>query len=165
MSGMEGSRSRETLLGAGIPAQITGRQMSSRTRGPWRISAVLTVLSLVLPFVALLIVAPVGQAALLPACCRRHGKHQCAMRMTEGGTDNAASSASPRLARLVERCPYAPGAVPCTPNPLLWQPVQGVPSAFMQSGQTAICWRRSAREVFQDSANLKRGPPAVHISA
>jgi hypothetical protein len=139
--------------------------MSGRARGPWRISAVLMALSLVLPFVVLLLAAPVGQDALLPACCRRNGKHQCAMRMMEGGTDTAASSSAPHLSRLVERCPYTPGTAPCATNPLLWRPAQGIQSALIQSGQAAIFWNRSVREVLQDSANLKRGPPAFHISA
>jgi hypothetical protein len=139
--------------------------MSGKTRGPWRLSAVLTALSLVLPFVVLLLAAPVGQDALLPACCRRHGKHQCAMRMMDGGADTAESSSTPHLARVVERCPYTPGTAPCATNPLLWRPVQGIPSALMQSGQRAISWNGSVREADQDSANLKRGPPAFHISA
>jgi hypothetical protein len=42
--------------------------------------------------------------ASLPACCRRHGKHHCMMRMSEPPTGG------PGLASVSEKCPYMPAS-------------------------------------------------------
>jgi hypothetical protein len=51
-----------------------------------------------------------GARAELPTCCRRDGKHHCAM----GGVAGTASPEAPSLKRFQPKCPFfpKPGALP-----------------------------------------------------
>jgi len=139
--------------------------MSNRTKGLWRISAVLTGLSLVLPFIVLCLIAPVNPDALLPACCRRHGEHHCMMRMMEGGGAGVvASSSAPQLGRIYERCPYMPGAVAGV-HVLAHPGAESIAFSVVLSGGTIRVSLCCDREAAQDTANFKRGPPFFQISA
>lgn len=133
--------------------------MKSEARGPWRISAVLVALSLLLPFAALLLNTPASQDALLPACCRRSGKHHCMMRMMEGSQDTTGSSSSPQLARLFEKCPYLPGAVSVAANHLIWHASPRWLSSPWQAGRAIFLVGRDRSTCRALSANYKRGPP------
>jgi hypothetical protein len=44
----------------------------------------------------------------LPACCRRHGAHRCAMTVRRSGLDEARSSSAPLVSAPLT-CPYYPG--------------------------------------------------------
>lgn len=139
--------------------------MKSRAKGPWRISAILVVLSLLAPFAVLFLLSPASQDALLPACCRRHGKHQCMMRMMEAGQDAAGSPSSPHLAQLFEKCPYTPAVAPTATNPLLWHASQSLSSVLRKGDRTTIARGRDSFDSASPSANYKRGPPVFSIPA
>lgn len=140
--------------------------MNDGARRPRKISAVFAALSLVMPFFVLLLGVPVRAEGLLPTCCRRGGQHHCMMRMMEDGAkDSVTSSSSPRVVRLFEKCPYMPGSIPSASNALVWRPTQGLASALVKNCGAVIQRGRYAREVPQDSAHFKRGPPCLHISA
>lgn len=94
----------------------------------------------------------------LPACCRRNGKHHCAMQMAEAATANIPS----RLVTLSEKCPYAPFAhgplmLPHSFTPAaqraLEGPAQG-PSRIVRAAEAGY-------RIAADRARHKRGPPLL----
>jgi hypothetical protein len=96
--------------------------------------------------------------AQLPACCRRNGRHHCAMQMAEVALGNIPS----RSVTLSEKCPYAPFArgplmLPhsFTPSPhrTVTAPGQG-PAVMVRAAEAG--YRISA-----DRARHKRGPPRL----
>jgi len=94
----------------------------------------------------------------LPACCRRNGKHHCAMQMADMEMGNIPSG----MVTLSEKCPYAPFAR-C---PLM------LPHSFTPSARGAIAGPgtgpalivRAAEAGYRISADRtrhKRGPPPL----
>lgn len=140
--------------------------MNKARRGPRRISAVAAALSLLWPFLVLLLGSSAHPEALLPACCRRNGEHHCMLRMTQGGgMDSAASSSSPHLGRVFAQCPYTPASVPNSGNALTWRPTAELTSAPVQTSGAAALRDLCGRKHPQASANFKRGPPVSNLSA
>jgi hypothetical protein len=69
-------------------------------------------------FFSLLLSAPFfgpDADANLPPCCRRHGKHHCAMRMSERPAN------PPGFASITEKCPCFPAAT-CAGQPPRFKP-------------------------------------------
>lgn len=94
----------------------------------------------------------------LPACCRRNGKHHCAMQMAEMELGNIPSG----LVTVSEKCPYAPFAR-C---PLM------LPHSFTPSARGAIAGpgkgpalivraAEAGYRISADRARHKRGPPRL----
>jgi hypothetical protein len=94
-------------------------------------------------------------ASQLPACCRRNGKHHCAMGMEMGG--------SPARSHLLsEKCPYSPFAR----TPLMLRhaaaPAIHASGAGHAEGLAAIAGEAEAGyRISADRARYKRGPPAA----
>ena len=73
--------------------------------------------------------------ARLPACCRRHGMHHCAMAMEMAAMlAQQASGKTPILTAPIT-CPMFPGflAGPSTPTHALVKPAAGLPALLVQS--------------------------------
>lgn len=93
----------------------------------------------------------------LPACCRRNGKHHCAMAMAGMGLVNVPSG----YVVVSEKCPYSP----FTHAPLM------LPHVFFRQSAAAInssaCLAGIVREaeagyrISADRTRPKRGPPAT----
>jgi hypothetical protein len=94
----------------------------------------------------------------LPACCRRNGKHHCAMQELEMAVGNIPS----RLVTVSEKCPYAP----FSRCPLML-PHSFAPSAahtVARPGQGLVLVVRAAEAGYRISADRsrhKRGPPRL----
>jgi len=92
----------------------------------------------------------------LPECCRRLGKHRCAI---AGGADSQSATAS--LRTITDRCPYFPAgpAVPVYPYHALLNAsrmaLNSPPAVSVRSAQTFVAARNVLRHAHQ-----KRGPPA-----
>ena len=131
-----------------------------------RLLSILLFGAILLPLIApMLSIGAMAQSAL-PACCRRGGKHQCAMSVAErarmAGEQDSVASKAVRFKMPLERCPYrqrslaavhlqtfAPGAILANRKYVL-----RVPSAAAQ----AECLRR----ISFDRSRQKRGPPVFH---
>jgi len=88
--------------------RIASRQKERRWFG--QMSALLLIVSLLLPFAQFAFGSSENLDAVLPACCHAHGKHQCAMRtLVHAEQLSEQTSSSRRLAEVTEKCPYAPG--------------------------------------------------------
>jgi hypothetical protein len=91
----------------------------------------------------------------LPACCRRDGKHHCAMNMQVGSIPSTFHVIS-------ARCPYSP----FTHGPLMAQHVFAAPadSAFINPASGTANLVREAEAGYRISADRtrhKRGPPTL----
>jgi hypothetical protein len=116
-----------------------------------RAFAILLLLLFSAPLIAPALAFPPDNSQL-PACCRRDGKHHCAMTMEVGSIPSSFHVVS-------ERCPYSP----FTHGPLMPQHAFAAPadSTFSPaSGPAAIA--REAEAGYRISADRnrhKRGPP------
>ena len=108
-----------------------------------------------------MLIAPLfasGSDADLPACCRRNGKHHCAMRMAFD-----AWSQRLHISLVEEKCPYTPLAAVAV-HSTVYQPAYA--SLFFAevvrhpavAPQTNALWRISFSR-----ARQKRGPPLPSI--
>jgi len=121
-----------------------------------RLLAILLLAVFSLPYASVLF-AEEGAEASLPVCCRKNGKHHCAMTQIE----SAGAPQGERINVVAEKCPYAP-AVP----PALHQSLFAAPSAtgvFAElvhhpavHEQTHAMYRIS-----RDRSRQKRGPPSL----
>lgn len=117
-----------------------------------RAAAILLVLVFSLPLIAPAL-ASAPDDSKLPACCRRNGRHQCAMQMELGNV-------SPRFHVVSETCPYLPFAHTALlqphpfPAPASLAPADHAPdfAAILRAAEAG--YRISA-----DRARHKRGPP------
>jgi hypothetical protein len=128
-----------------------------------RMSAVLLLVCLLSPLFALAASAGPLNQALLPACCRTHGKHRCSMGHIgpEGSSTRSDSIAS----HMSERCPFQGVAiVPHLPER------HGLPSQFFHHHVLVIKTFRDSHltsavrhEIFHSPP--KRGPPNSSASS
>lgn len=132
--------------------------MKSEERGHWRISAAALIVSLFLPFAALIFAVHPDQDALLPACCRKNGKHQCFMRRVLENQGGAGSS-SPRVAQLVEKCPFAPGFTHSATDNLLGHESSLASTVLWEVGKPELRRLGHSHVLATYRANHKRGPP------
>jgi len=119
-----------------------------------RLSAILLLALFSFSLIAPALVADTD--ASLPACCRRAGKHRCAMAGTSGGQ----SSSGPAFAA-GGRCPYFPDSFAPVNNSVRF--ATGVAEAGFGPlvGPVAVHFATPARVVASLSrSNLKRGPPS-----
>lgn len=89
----------------------------------------------------------------LPACCRRNGKHHCAM----AGMMVQAES---RYVTVSERCPYSPFAHVALMLPHYFVPDTRPPSSISGSGpSTPVRAAEAGYRISADRSRQKRGPP------
>jgi hypothetical protein len=105
------------------------------------------------PFVAPIFAATSDSQTNLPACCRRHGKHHCAMpSSTQGGHSGDVFRAPP--------CPFYPAAAQQTriAGASLAAPLW--PFIPVHRDSAALLSRQRGAQIAAASAHLKRGPPS-----
>ena len=125
-------------------------------------NALLLIVSLLLPFALFAFSSTVNADTLLPACCRRHGRHQCSMRRS----GDAASSGKPhssQLAQVTEKCPWVP-VIP-SGHRTLWDHASGLTLFHPYDEQSLVAINRFELAVSPAPANGKRGPPDSSVSA
>jgi hypothetical protein len=119
-----------------------------------RVLAITLLLAFVSPLVVPLCAATADPEASLPACCRSHGKHHCAMMhmmlMASSGPVFSAP-ACPRYPTAIH-LPALATAMLTAVRPLSVVPMRA-PAPPNPSPRRAF--------VFDPSANLNRGPPAL----
>src|SRR5580698_9332856 len=124
-------------------------------------SALLLIISLLLPFAQFAFGLQGSSDATLPVCCRAHGRHKCATSsLPRIGQPSRENSSPQLLTRATEKCPCPQGAVPAAHSDSLWNPGLGsakypVDVRYEPVETNGIDHVRSLVR-----ANPKRGPPA-----
>ena len=100
----------------------------------------------------------------LPACCRRHGAHHCAMTMKMAAMMVEAESGSTPMASAPMTCPLFPGflAGPSAPAYALVTSVTGLPVLLVQAHVLAVGGADVRMGLI--GVHAGRGPPASTIS-
>lgn len=131
-----------------------------------RILAILLLVVFGMPFVQpIFALAGSGSVsdANLPACCRRDGKHHCAMPM---GERMAMSRSQDRAFRApAEKCPCCPASIaPVSHSDLFTAPTAQAIYASLISHPSGIAQTRSRWRIARERSRGKRGPPLVTLS-
>ncbi len=119
-----------------------------------RILAITLLIAFGFPIVAPAFAAAPNSEASLPACCRTHGAHHCAMLHVE-----LSPSSGPSLNAPPCPCYPAPSTAPRTTTASLTASPHLTTQQNRSLAPLTATPRRAARP-FLASANLKRGPPA-----
>jgi hypothetical protein len=100
----------------------------------------------------------------LPACCRRHGAHHCAMAMQMEAMEAQAAASSTPVLQAPMTCPLFPGFVrgASAPAPALVASMAGVPNLLAQA-RLVVAGRDEAR-IRPIRTHAGRGPPASKSS-
>ncbi|MGB9030480.1 MAG: hypothetical protein WCC27_10205 [Acidobacteriaceae bacterium] len=119
-----------------------------------RAFAAALVLIFSLPLIAPLL-ASTPDESQLPACCRRNGKHHCAMSMQMGNIPS-------RFRVVSEKCPYSPFAHSPLLRPHPYTSVSAPAASRQTAGPAAIVGAAEAGyRISADRARHKRGPPRL----
>ena len=135
--------------------QIVKRE---RARG----SAILLLVCFFLPFVQTAIASTHDPEALLPVCCRTHGKHKCSM---QARSDQQTSPSFSNRSTLSERCPQLPANNACPFHSLLAPVASRSPGLAIVEAKLSLPVQTSKFRSDEQSANQKRGPPSIVASS
>lgn len=124
-----------------------------------RAPAALLLLVLSLPLITPLFASGVDESQL-PACCRRNGKHHCAMAASEATLGGIPAG----TVVIAEKCPYSPFGCPQLMLPHVFlrssMGLSARPASISRiAGEAEAGWRIST-----DRARHKRGPPATLLA-
>jgi hypothetical protein len=102
-----------------------------------------------------------SEDANLPACCRRHGAHHCAMAMRMAAIMRDAASGKMPMASAPMTCPEYPGAAALftAPAPALTIAAAGLPVPRQQARVALADY--AAPEATPTRTHAGRGPPAT----
>lgn len=126
-----------------------------------RLFAISLLLLFGLPLVSPLLASDAVDASL-PACCRRAGKHHCAMSADAGSQPGvAASKTGASVSIVAEKCPYAPATPAAFHLTIVAPPVAAATFAGL-AGHPAVHAQTEARyRISFDRSRQKRGPPSL----
>jgi hypothetical protein len=121
--------------------------------------AIMLLIAFGFPLVQPVLAATADPDSQLPACCRRHGKHHCSMRMADMMRMMAAANSAPALE--APPCPFypAPATAPTFATASLETSLPARAELLRAPAQLTSANTRHA-QTCTASANLKRGPPA-----
>lgn len=104
---------------------------------------------------------PANEDARLPACCRRHGAHHCAMKAQmerrAEAADGHASLSAPAT------CPDYPGTATALMAPMHAQPAQAADFVVPQSSEPALSLANLSARTAPARTHAGRGPPAAPL--
>src|ERR1035437_4665338 len=103
---------------------------------------------------------PASAESRLPACCRRHGTHHCAMSAKMAAGESQASSESDPVFTTPLHCPSFPATVAASTTPIhaLVTPAAGLPVLFAQTHSPSAS--AGATQMTQFGDHTTRGPAA-----
>jgi hypothetical protein len=126
-----------------------------------RLLSILLLAIIGLPFLTPLLAQGAAEDASLPVCCRKSGKHHCAMRLADHL--QASQSHQSTVSTVSETCPSYPGIVAATHPNLLADPVSVSVATALLSHPTGTVQTECKRRIAQDRSRQKRGPPYTSL--
>lgn len=113
-------------------------------------------ISLLAVFMWLLVAPAFGPdaEANLPACCRRNGKHHCAMRWMA-----QRDAGFPGLTTVSEKCPCGPAAASAVHSGSYYRSADSSLSAHLSNQPTALRQAEPLLRISLPGGHSKRGPP------
>ena len=128
-----------------------------------RLLPILLLVAFVLPLFAPLLAFGQSAESGLPACCRRNGKHHCALSMAEK-SHLAAHDSAPQWTAPKDRCPYYPASFASGQlHETLAAPSTQAFYAQIVSHPTGVAQTESMRRIASERSRQKRGPPTFQI--
>lgn len=100
--------------------------------------------------------------ANIRACCRRNGKHHCAMSATAQTSANDPSKV--HTGSLRERCPYNPASAAAINLPFVADPIPTAISADTPSHPICHAQTETLFRISSSRSHQKRGPPSLILS-
>jgi hypothetical protein len=103
---------------------------------------------------------PASSESRLPACCRRHGAHHCALSAAMASMSLQASSGRTPVVTAPSHCPNYPGSLAASPEPIqaLTAPPASLPVLLAETHSPAAS--RAAARLSQIRTRAGRGPPS-----
>jgi hypothetical protein len=101
--------------------------------------------------------APDMAEASIPACCRRDGKHHCAM------SGDMAQQQGHAINVIAEKCPYTPAVAPVFHLTTFSPASDAVIFAEVVSHPAAHAQAEARYRISFDRSRQKRGPPTVNL--
>jgi hypothetical protein len=109
-----------------------------------------------LPLAAPIFASASSAKATLPACCRRNGRHHCAMNQQDS---SISANRAPAFQAPLEHCPYYPAQMP-SPSTVLAMTAAPEIYAELVSHPAVHAQTESKWRISRDRARQKRGPPS-----
>ena len=133
-----------------------------------RLFAILLLIAVALPLVSPLFALGQDAEANLPACCRREGKHHCAMNMSERkrpSADALHAAGQAQWQAPARCCPCYPASTPAMSHrDLLGAPPAEAIFAGLVSHPAGSVQTECKRRISLDRSRGKRGPPSnLHV--
>jgi len=106
---------------------------------------------------------PACAASSLPACCRRHGAHRCAMSVAKASIAPPASSSSTPVLAAPLHCPYFPGYTDVSSTPVFAMVASATGPQVLLAQSHSPAASRAAARLSQFRTRTGRAPPPKNI--
>lgn len=121
-----------------------------------RLLAILLLAVFGLPYASVLF-AQEGAETGLPACCRKNGKHHCAMSQLQ----SSGAQQGERISMVAEKCPYAPAVPAAAHLSLFAAPLSAGVFAELVHHPAIHEQTHAKYRISRDRSRQKRGPPSL----
>ena len=130
-----------------------------------RLLSILLFGATLLPLIAPLLSSGAMAQSTLPACCRRAGKHHCAMSADATamlmGDEKSSASRPTRISAPCEKCPYSQRSLGAVHLQNFTAAAIVSPRAATLHAPSAAAQAECLRRISFDRSRQKRGPPAL----
>lgn len=104
-------------------------------------------------------ILPANAESRLPACCRRHGTHHCAMSAEQYAQTTQASSSSNPVLTAPSHCPYFPGSMAVATTPIHALASSSADPPVLPAKAHSLAASRAGARLSQIRTRAGRGPP------
>ncbi len=129
-----------------------------------RLYSILLLGAFLLPFLAPALSAGATAESQLPACCRRNGRHHCAMSAAARAMMASADAKQHGFRAPLERCPYQQHSLGVVHHESSAVHAPGVTTVALLREPSAAAQAECLRRISFDRSRQKRGPPATQLS-
>jgi hypothetical protein len=129
-----------------------------------RLLSILLFGAFLLPFLAPMLSMGAQAESQLPACCRRNGKHHCAMSAEAIATLTGAGDQHRSFRAPLEKCPCQQRLAGATHHELSAATAAATTRIALLQEPSAVAQAECLRRIAFDRSRQKRGPPATQLS-